>query len=91
MKCEICKEDVGYIQVIEDVRYCEDCLKQTWDIRKNSQYYKKLFLKCPFCDVEIDITDDIPITCRNCNVKIKKPNYCGFCEDSFVFRTRFSK
>ena len=86
MKCDKCKKDVGMIIYKKDIGYCENCLKSSFDIRYSHQYYKKLFVKCPFCNEEIDITDNGNIEeCPNCKVNVKSPSYCGFCEEEYAF------
>lgn len=85
MICSHCKNEVGCLEYVEDKPYCKECIKVVWDIRSSQVYYKELFLDCPFCKTQIDITKDCPEDCPSCGIKIRKPGFCQFCEDSHRF------
>ncbi len=88
-KCSSCGKDldeVGSLEYINEKAFCEPCKKKIFDIRLSAQYYRKLFVKCPFCDCEMEIKEYTKIEkCSKCNIKITEPGFCGFCEDSYKF------
>lgn len=87
-KCIVCKETIdtlGSLFTTFGIKYCYTCRKKVWDMRDGHQYYKKLFVDCPFCKTKINITKNYPKKCPKCKVIMCSPSYCGFCESKFTF------